>query len=71
VTAGRRVGAGSGVEPPICPRDTGDDVAAGFAGHGIGSRHPWVQASGPEALHPTARGYHVYAKALSRALASC
>lgn len=47
------------------------DVAGGFTGHGIGSRHPWVQASGPEALHPTARGYRVYAKALTRALVSC
>jgi len=44
------------------------DVTAGFAGHGIGSERPFLHASGPEALHPTARGYRVYAKALTRAL---
>lgn len=45
------------------------DVAAGFAGHGIGSRRPYLHATGTEALHPTARGYRVYAAALTRALA--
>ncbi len=44
------------------------DVAAGFAGHGIGSRRPYLHATGPEALHPTARGYRVYAAALTEAL---
>ena len=44
------------------------DVAAGFAGHGIGSKRPFLHADGPDALHPTARGYRVYAKALTRAL---
>lgn len=47
------------------------DVTAGFAGHGIGSKRPFLHASGPEALHPTARGYRVYAKALTRALVYC
>ncbi|HVK34628.1 MAG TPA: SGNH/GDSL hydrolase family protein [Microlunatus sp.] len=47
------------------------DVTAGFAGHGIGSERPYLHATGPEALHPTARGYRVYAKALSRALVYC
>ncbi|HEU4546114.1 MAG TPA: SGNH/GDSL hydrolase family protein [Microlunatus sp.] len=47
------------------------DVTAGFAGHGIGSERPYLHASGPEALHPTARGYRVYAKALTRALVYC
>jgi lysophospholipase L1-like esterase len=47
------------------------DVAAGFAGHGIGSERPYLHATGPEALHPTARGYRVYAKALTRALVYC
>ncbi len=45
------------------------DVAPGFTGHGIGSRRPYLHASGPEALHPTARGYRVYAAALTGALA--
>ncbi len=44
------------------------DVAAGFAGHGIGSKRPYLHADGPDALHPTARGYRVYEKALTRAL---
>jgi lysophospholipase L1-like esterase len=47
------------------------DVTAGFAGHGIGSKRPFLHASGPEALHPTARGYRVYAKAMTRALVYC
>ncbi len=47
------------------------DVTAGFAGHGIGSARPFLHASGPEALHPTARGYRVYAQALTRALIYC
>ena len=47
------------------------DVTAGFAGHGIGSERPFLHATGPEALHPTARGYRVYAKALTRALVYC
>jgi hypothetical protein len=47
------------------------DVTAGFAGHGIGSERPFLHGSGPEALHPTARGYRVYAQALTRALVYC
>jgi hypothetical protein len=47
------------------------DVTAGFAGHGIGSERPFLHAGGPEALHPTARGYRVYAQALTRALIYC
>ncbi len=47
------------------------DVVAGFAGHGIGSERPFLHATGPDALHPTARGYRVYAKALTRALVYC
>ena len=47
------------------------DVTGGFAGHGIGSERPILHATGPEALHPTARGYRVYAKALTRALVYC
>ena len=47
------------------------DVVAGFAGHGIGSERPFLHATGPEALHPTARGYRVYVKALTRALVYC
>jgi lysophospholipase L1-like esterase len=47
------------------------DVTAGFAGHGIGSERPFLHDTGPEALHPTARGYRVYAKALTRALVYC
>ncbi len=47
------------------------DVTTGFAGHGIGSGRPFLHATGPEALHPTARGHRVYAKALTRALVYC
>lgn len=47
------------------------DVTAGFDGHGIGSERPFLHATGPEALHPTPRGYRVYAKALTRALVYC
>ena len=57
--------AGAGVEISYV------DVTAGFAGHGIGSERPFLHATGPEALHPTARGYRVYAKALTRALVYC
>ena len=57
--------AGAGVEISYV------DVTAGFAGHGIGSERPFLHATGPDALHPTARGYRVYAKALSRALVYC
>jgi lysophospholipase L1-like esterase len=44
------------------------DVTAGFDGHGIGSPHPYFVTTGPDAFHPTAKGYRVYATALREAL---
>lgn len=43
-------------------------VAADFAGHGIGSKAPWINLSGTDAFHPTAAGYGQYASALVRLL---
>lgn len=37
------------------------DVATDFAGHGIGSAEPWINAAGQDAFHPTAAGYVAYA----------
>lgn len=45
------------------------DVTTGFDGHGIGSPHPYFVTTGPDAFHPTAKGYRVYATALREALA--
>lgn len=44
------------------------DVTAAFAGHGIGSTAPWINASGPDIFHPTAAGYQAYATALKAAI---
>ncbi|MFB9747494.1 SGNH/GDSL hydrolase family protein [Leifsonia shinshuensis] len=43
-------------------------VGVDFAGHGIGSKKPWLNVSGPFAFHPTAAGYAQYANALVRLL---
>ena len=47
------------------------DVIAEFAGHGIGSTTPFINAPVPpndEAFHPNADGYKAYADAISAAL---
>jgi lysophospholipase L1-like esterase len=46
------------------------DVTDEFAGHGIGSTHPFINATGPDAYHPNAAGYIAYAEAISAALPS-
>jgi lysophospholipase L1-like esterase len=43
-------------------------VGVDFAGHGIGSKAPWINASGTAAFHPTAAGYGQYASSLVRLL---
>lgn len=43
-------------------------VGVDFAGHGIGSKAPWVNVSGTDAFHPTATGYGQYSSALVRLL---
>lgn len=43
-------------------------VGVDFAGHGIGSKSPWVNVSGTDAFHPTATGYGQYSSALVRLL---
>ncbi|MET4636816.1 SGNH/GDSL hydrolase family protein [Mycetocola sp. 2940] len=40
------------------------DVTDDLAGHGILSPDPWINASGPDAFHPTAAGYVAYAEAI-------
>ena len=40
------------------------DVTAAFAGHGIGSLDPYLNAAGPDAFHPNAAGYAAYAAAI-------
>jgi lysophospholipase L1-like esterase len=40
------------------------DVTEEFAGHGIGSQHPYINDSGTDAYHPNAAGYRAYAKAI-------
>lgn len=40
------------------------DVTTAFAGHGIGSADPFINATGPDAFHPNAAGYLAYAAAL-------
>jgi hypothetical protein len=45
------------------------DVADAFAGHGVGSVDPWINAPpSAEAFHPTVTGYLVYANAIRAAL---
>lgn len=46
------------------------DVTTRFAGHGLGSPKPFINADGPDAFHPTARGYRAYAAAVKAALGS-
>jgi lysophospholipase L1-like esterase len=43
-------------------------VGVDFAGHGIGSKSPWLNVSGIDAFHPTATGYGQYSSALVRLL---
>jgi lysophospholipase L1-like esterase len=43
------------------------DVTSLFAGHGLGSRFPWIRATGPDAYHPNAFGYAAYAVAVGKA----
>lgn len=43
-------------------------VGVDFAGHGIGSKNPWITVDGPDAFHPTAAGYREYARELIRLL---
>ncbi len=45
-------------------------MTAGFAGHSIGSAEPFLNTSGPDAFHPTASGYRVYAAAIRSALST-
>src|SRR5829696_711174 len=40
------------------------DVTDEFAGHGIGSTHPYINSEGLGAYHPNAAGYRAYAKAI-------
>ena len=44
------------------------DVTTAFAGHGIGSPVPYINATGPDAFHPNDAGYAAYAAAVSSAL---
>jgi lysophospholipase L1-like esterase len=41
------------------------DVTAAFAGHGIGSLDPFINATGGDAYHPNDAGFEAYAAALS------
>lgn len=43
-------------------------VGVDFAGHGIGSKSPWLNVSGTDAFHPTATGYGKYSSSLVRLL---
>ena len=43
-------------------------VAVDFAGHEIGDKTPWVNATGRDAFHPTADGSAAIAKAIATAL---
>ena len=40
------------------------DVTDEFAGHGVGSTHPYINSEGLGAYHPNAAGYRAYAKAI-------
>jgi lysophospholipase L1-like esterase len=46
------------------------DVTEEFAGHGIGSEKPFINAEGEGAYHPNAAGYRAYAKAIFAAIRS-
>ena len=46
------------------------DVTAEFAGHGIGSKMPFIHPDGADAYHPNAAGYRAYAKAIFAAVRS-
>ena len=46
------------------------DVTDAFAGHGIGSHRPFINAEGVGAYHPNAAGYRAYAKAIFAAVRS-
>jgi lysophospholipase L1-like esterase len=46
------------------------DVTAEFAGHGIGSKKPFINPDGADAYHPNAAGYRAYAKAIFAAIRS-
>jgi lysophospholipase L1-like esterase len=46
------------------------DVTDAFAGHGIGSKRPFINAEGVGAYHPNAAGYRAYAKAIFAAVRS-
>jgi lysophospholipase L1-like esterase len=46
------------------------DVTAEFAGHGIGSKRPFINSDGLGAYHPNAAGYRAYAKAIFAAIRS-
>jgi lysophospholipase L1-like esterase len=46
------------------------DVTKEFAGHGIGSEEPFINAEGIGAYHPNAAGYRAYAKAMFAAIRS-
>jgi lysophospholipase L1-like esterase len=46
------------------------DVTKEFAGHGIGSEEPFINAEGEDAYHPNADGYRAYAKAVFAAIRS-
>ena len=44
------------------------DVAGAFAGHGIGSAHPWIHADGPDQWHPNKYGHKVYSHLVRQAV---
>ena len=46
------------------------DVTAEFAGHGIGSKKPFINSNGADAYHPNVAGYRTYAKAIFAAIRS-
>jgi lysophospholipase L1-like esterase len=46
------------------------DVTEAFAGHGIGSKKPFINGEGVGAYHPNAAGYRAYAKAIFAAIRS-
>jgi lysophospholipase L1-like esterase len=44
------------------------DVTGAFAGHGIFSPDPFINATGDDAFHPNVKGYEAYAAEISAAL---
>ena len=46
------------------------DVTEEFAGHGIGSKNPFINSEGLGAYHPNEAGYRAYAKAIFAAIRS-